>query len=338
MNSTSPADLVGVGLAAGRQPEGAADLARSRSPGASRRSRSARSDGLLVGELAVEQAERLGRHGRRVADGATGVGVGRVVDRQDRDQQRPLDVDVNAPPRGLVGRRGLPSAAGHRLAGQHLAGDRRIDARPAGLVPQVAADGQDRVADLLGRQSPHGEPPEPSVRRVRGQLGRGRPRRHPVGARQHDQPVHRLDPPAVRRPARRPASRAARDGSPARRACRSRSASGRCPGRSDTARAGWPAPAPSAGSGDPSASRPAPVACRVPARMTRVPASSTSGTPGSTAGPTSAGLPRSSTCAWPSPRSATAHHLDPRARPPHPTFLRFFPSWWVTSMKKASSR
>ena len=105
----------------------------ARSPGASRRSRSARCGGLLVGERAVEQAERLGGHGGRVADGATGVGVGRVVRRQDRDQERPLDVDVDAPPGGLVRWRGLPSLARHRLAGQDFARDRRIDARPAGL-------------------------------------------------------------------------------------------------------------------------------------------------------------------------------------------------------------
>ena len=169
----------------------------ARSPGRSRSQPPGEPLGLLVGELAVEQAKRLRGDGRRVADRAARVGVGRVVGRQDRHQQRPLHVDVDAPPGRFVGGRCLPAVARNRLAGQHLAGNRRADARPARLEIQAAADGQDRVADLLGRQPAHREPPEPAVARVLGQARRRRPRRHAVGAREQDQPVHPLDPPAA---------------------------------------------------------------------------------------------------------------------------------------------
>ena len=85
-------------------------------------------------------------------------------------QQRPLDVDVDAPPRGLLGRRlapavarastgrpALPAGSSGRCSGRHIFGFK------------LPLDGQDRIADLLGRQPPHVEPPEQVVVGVFGQ-------------------------------------------------------------------------------------------------------------------------------------------------------------------------
>ena len=55
---------------------------------------------------------------------------------------------------------------------------------------ELAADGQDRVADLLGRQPPHVEPPEQVVLRVLRQRSSGSAGEDMlVGVRQQDQPV-----------------------------------------------------------------------------------------------------------------------------------------------------
>ena len=61
--------------------------------------------GLLVEELAVEHRQRLARLRRDEAGFAAGVDVGKVERREQRRQQRPLDVDVDAAaapaPRGV---------------------------------------------------------------------------------------------------------------------------------------------------------------------------------------------------------------------------------------------
>ena len=54
-----------------------------------------------------------------------------------------------------------------------------------------------RVANLLGAEPPHVEPPEQVVRRIDGQRPLVAGGRHLVGARGHDQPVQRLELPVV---------------------------------------------------------------------------------------------------------------------------------------------
>ena len=91
-------------------------------------------------ELAVEQRQRLRRLRRGEAHRRTCDPVSaRSKFVQDRHQQRPLDVDVDAAPRLLLRRRLAPAVARHRLAGQHLRRDLGIDARAVHLQVQVAA-------------------------------------------------------------------------------------------------------------------------------------------------------------------------------------------------------
>ncbi len=77
--------------------------------------------------------------------------------------------------------------------------DRHHDARPACLGVQPPGDGEHGVADLLGRQPAPAEMPEQAVLRVDPlRLRRDRrPTRLAVGVAQHDQPMERLEPPAV---------------------------------------------------------------------------------------------------------------------------------------------
>ncbi len=70
---------------------------------------------LLVGELAVEQRQRLRRLRRGEAHRRRAIRLGQVEVLQDRHQQRPLDVDVDAPPGLLLRRRLAPAVARHRL-------------------------------------------------------------------------------------------------------------------------------------------------------------------------------------------------------------------------------
>ena len=86
--------------------------------------------GLLVGELAVEHAQRLRGHRGDVAHRTAGVGVGLVVVGKDRQQQRALDVDIDAPAARFFRRRRVQPEPGTRLARQDFLRIRRIDTGP----------------------------------------------------------------------------------------------------------------------------------------------------------------------------------------------------------------
>ena len=93
--------------------------------------------------------------------GGGGVGVGAVEDRQERVLADPLLHQVDAAAVRLVHRRRTACAACTSTplsAGTGAARRRRAVER--------AADGQHRVADLLGREPPRVEPPEQVVVRV----------------------------------------------------------------------------------------------------------------------------------------------------------------------------
>ena len=155
-----------------RDPQRQINLSGRFGPGFSLKS-GGEQDSLAVHERAVEHPQSLGRLGRREPDGGRAIRLGLVEALQDRQDQRPLDVDVDAPPR-LLGRwRLAPAGSRNRLAGHDLGRDLGEDARPVHLQVQGPGDGQDRVADLLGRQPPHVEPPEPVVGRVDRHRGLG---------------------------------------------------------------------------------------------------------------------------------------------------------------------
>ena len=109
------AHLAGLRLAAGREPDRAADLG-GQVAGCFPAQPIGEAGGLFVGERAVQEAEGLRGHGGGIAHRATEVGIGRVMRRHDRDQERSLDVHVDAAPGRLGRRRGCPALARHRLA------------------------------------------------------------------------------------------------------------------------------------------------------------------------------------------------------------------------------
>ncbi len=168
-------DLLLGRLPAGRQSEGQLDLLGGVGAGLALRSRSAKALAcrFMNEPLSMPSAwvgwvvaNRTGDE-RSVSARSKLSRIGRI--------KRPLDVDVDAPPGLLLGRRLAPARARDRLPGHHLGGDLGIDARPVHLQAQGAGDGEDRVADLLGRQPPHVEPPEAgrSSGRRRARVGSG---------------------------------------------------------------------------------------------------------------------------------------------------------------------
>src|SRR5579864_4797934 len=107
------------GIASRRQPDRTSDLGRQvarmfalQSLGKCRR--------LLLAEIAVEQIERLCRHGRDVADGTARIGIRLVVVRQQRHLKRALHKNVNAATSRLLWARLSPAIAGSRLTRQHF--------------------------------------------------------------------------------------------------------------------------------------------------------------------------------------------------------------------------
>ena len=273
----------------------------------SRRSRSANRSACSLANSPLSRPSAWVGHGRGVADGAARVGLGGVEGRQDRHQQRPLDVDVDAPPGRLLGRRDRPALAGHRLAGQHLARDRRVDARAAGLRVQRAADGQDRVADLLGRRAgASANRQNQSVGRVLGQrLGRRPATTSGRRSRAGSAGASRLSrqPPSISSAASQSSSSGCVGGSPSwpksfgRRTiprpkwyCQSRLAITRAV--SGLRAVGQPL-------------RQGPPLAAARSRTWPCGSPRIAGTPGSTFGPTRFGLPRSRTCvsAWPCSRT-----------------------------------
>ncbi len=154
--------------------------------------------GLLSSQGAIQQGQRLGRHDRLKASGATGHQLGRIECGKHRVHERSADQQVDASSRRLgrvLGDR--PLVLGVEETGQFLAAQRRYDrlTEPFGVEPARA--GEHRVADLLAFQSATGEMPEPQVLGVfprRRSLGHAR---HPVRIRQHDEPVQMLEAPAM---------------------------------------------------------------------------------------------------------------------------------------------
>ena len=239
-----------VGSCAKRQSPGQAHLRRRVVAGlAPSRARRSACD-CAMHEVVVHQQQRLRRDGRAVAELAVG--------------------------RRAPGRRtspASPAAASGGPARRRCGGTRRrratprLPSRPAGAVAVVDAD--DDLADLVGRDrhrraehacdsaaadaariasriasaSSRRTDMRPS-RRLSGSTASScarAPRRLAVGGRGHEQPVQPLQLPAAGHELGRPASRAARDASAARRARRSRPAWRRCRGRSGASRRGSPA-------------------------------------------------------------------------------------------------
>jgi RNA polymerase sigma factor (sigma-70 family) len=109
---------------------------------------------LLVHESAVEKCQRLRRGRRGHALLATG-GVVRCVEQlQLRQGERALGEDVDTAASGLPGVGLSPAVAGPRLAFQHGAGQRRINAGTVHLPVELAADRQHGIAHRLGFQAP----------------------------------------------------------------------------------------------------------------------------------------------------------------------------------------
>ena len=111
-----------------------------------------------------------------------GVGVRAVEQRQERMPLDPLHHQVNAAPVVIIDRRerGVLREAPTFLRRKRVALSRR--------AVEIAADRENRVANLLGAQSPAGKSPQPDVM--------PRPTRPLIGSRTHDQPMHCLDRPA----------------------------------------------------------------------------------------------------------------------------------------------
>ena len=146
---------------------------------------------LLHDERAVHHEQRLRGYGGRTALAAGVGGVAEVEQRKQVGQVGPAQGQVNRAAGELVGV--LADAVG---AGFAVGADTRVE-RAAHRRIEVAADGQQGVANLFDGQAAAREARQQAVFGVGPDaLGVERSRR-PVGARKHDQAVQALERPAV---------------------------------------------------------------------------------------------------------------------------------------------